>query len=1199
MADTPTTPQQRQADQSPRRRFVLRHIWRVAFLGGSATLLLIALLAVAARIYLSDERLRQMGEQQLTKMLATEVTIGAMEVSLVAGVELRRLQVNPPKGFEEKVLSLERLALRWSLWRLLGLVVRIDEFAVEGLSLTLESAHGQSNIDVLLARLGPTAPESTEPEKAAAAPLDLTQIRLPIRVEANDVHVTDLSARILEPGLSLSVDEVNLEARFAGEGEALDLDLWVGLGERPPAIGPSTLVLERAQPTVKLSLLQRLGVSVRTSGLGDIALGMKLDATTEVTEPPVGSLRAQGQLAVVTDLLGQVLEVATCHWQVGELTRVDLEASVSEFLGDPKISLQRLLVASSLGEFSPTAAAVVPGVSFAGELEATLEPFASSVSALAGQQVPSTRLQARGESLDVHVDEIEVDGAAFAASVDLDEDAAKLSINATVKSARSLDQVVRGVAVRLGADTAIAPWLGAADKSSEVTAHLEVEVESASAPVGQVRGVALAADLVAPIGTVLTRVGEPVEVTVDLKAQSATAPQGEIGAIDVHLEVSSSDLVAPSAEAFLRAGVNSVTAVQGEETIKVTDIGVRLRAAKKDDRIDLDELGLRVADLLRLDAHGSVEKATSSVPRVGDFVLNLTADDIRAILALLPAQSRPPGQVEGGVALQLRLNGSVPYRALQAKAQPPALVMENGRVHWAKTVAVYADFGEAWAAELERGLPFVAAMVLDLRNLSFEDDTQQARGVTVDLDFEMQEHGPQMRFEAGVDELRQTEAARTVRNASVKLGFGFGSSVTELGLDVTLGTLEDPTLAEAVRDATFSTAIRYRMRGDVILERLRLEAPSLGIVVAAQGLITKPIRLVLARAWEQAELPGVDVDLTWQVGISRPEMRPVTVGGPALGGSVVFSGAIGVHEGVGAVRGNLTADGFTAVAGDTHLEGLSGELPFDIRLAFRPDPEATVLARETGFGGNVVALYTSADDIRNLPARPTYYQRLRPYRLKSGLRIARVRHGPYEITDFELDGRLEQGMLLADWISMHILGGDVVGNLALQLGRSSEVRGDLAFQISNIDASYFEALSIEPGPESELNADLQLDFLFGPGQRDLSLNANVTKIGSETLDRFLQSLDPEGTNPDIQDTRSNLGYVTIDGVAVWIRYENLNIDLAYTAVFRIPFTKIGYRPIPSETVRRLPLRETLNVQLQPVIDQTLAPLLGWGGVRGS
>jgi hypothetical protein len=279
----------------------------------------------------------------------------------------------------------------------------------------------------------------------------------------------------------------------------------------------------------------------------------------------------------------------------------------------------------------------------------------------------------------------------------------------------------------------------------------------------------------------------------------------------------------------------------------------------------------------------------------------------------------------------------------------------------------------------------------------------------------------------------------------------------------------------------------------------------------------------------------------------------------------------------------------------TTVQNVNGTLPFDVRLVFGPNDAATPLAFQVGFGGGRVALLTSGDDIRNKPSRPVHYARLVPYRRRQGLSVERIESGVMQLSNIALDARVRDGVLAADRIAMNVLGGDVLGEMAVQLDRHNRVVGLVDFKTSNIDASNFEGLDLEPGPASELSADINVAMVFGPAERDLAVTMNVTKVGDQAFDRLLQALSDNGKDEKMESYRSQLGLVDIREVAIWMRYENLNMDLDYSAV--VP----GYSPIPREMLRRFPMSGILDVQLQPYLDRYLAPNLGWpvGGGRGA
>ncbi|MEM6731918.1 MAG: hypothetical protein AAF658_10200, partial [Myxococcota bacterium] len=154
------------------------------------------------------------------------------------------------------------------------------------------------------------------------------------------------------------------------------------------------------------------------------------------------------------------------------------------------------------------------------------------------------------------------------------------------------------------------------------------------------------------------------------------------------------------------------------------------------------------------------------------------------------------------------------------------------------------------------------------------------------------------------------------------------------------------------------------------------------------------------------------------------------------------------------------------------------------------------------------------------------------------------------------------------------------------------VSGTMDLKLSNIDASTFPALDLEPGPESEVDADSSFQFEFAENRRDLTGNMNVTRMSSTALDRFLQLLDPQEENASIQGTRFWLDLAQINGVALWLAYENLNMDLDANSIIKIPFTGYGFPSFERELLRRYSLSESLDLYLDPITRRTLGLLVG-------
>jgi hypothetical protein len=384
---------------------------------------------------------------------------------------------------------------------------------------------------------------------------------------------------------------------------------------------------------------------------------------------------------------------------------------------------------------------------------------------------------------------------------------------------------------------------------------------------------------------------------------------------------------------------------------------------------------------------------------------------------------------------------------------------------------------------------------------------------------------------------------------------------------------------------------RYELDGD-LTGTFAMLAPDRGARFETSATVANVMEMAAARSWEQPGMPGLELDTRWSMQVESKDLEPMTTGGAAIQGMLASDGTFSIHSGVAALEGALATRDLTVKAGANEVEAMSGALPFEMRLAFDERPGTTTVAKDLTFGGGRVGLITEDAAAQR---RPAYYDRLREYRVEKGLRARRIRSGPYVVEGFELDGRMSGGALVVDYVRMQVLGGDVVGNMAFAVREDRSFAGDMDFKVSNLDASYFEQLQLEPGPSSELSADMRMGFAFAPSRRDFTFGMNLTKIGSQTFDRFLQMLDPEGKDKAIQKTRSDLNMgigpvkaIRLNGVAMWIRYENLNMDIDARWVGGFP-AEISFA--------RYSLANWFDEKLQPAIDKQLGPALGWNDAR--
>jgi hypothetical protein len=123
-----------------------------------------------------------------------------------------------------------------------------------------------------------------------------------------------------------------------------------------------------------------------------------------------------------------------------------------------------------------------------------------------------------------------------------------------------------------------------------------------------------------------------------------------------------------------------------------------------------------------------------------------------------------------------------------------------------------------------------------------------------------------------------------------------------------------------------------------------------------------------------------------------------------------------------------------------------------------------------------------------------------------------------------MDIAYASGLIRLDRFAMRVWGGDVFGDLALQIAGPGQIRSRLRATITdlNLDDPVADALGrareTDPGVRSNYlasgNLDLRVDF------RDRTLNGylDLTKIGQALLVRLIDSLDPKGEDSQLQET---------------------------------------------------------------------------------
>lgn len=1177
----------------PKRRRWLHRI----LLGFAATILGLFIIAIALRLYFNDERLRGILETTLSERLGTEVTLSRLELRLFSGVALEELVVGPPDGFERTSLRLGRVAVDYDLWALFGWVAHIERIEILEIAPTFEQRRdGESNVGAFLARLSrppPPAPApASEPVEPTAPPKPQEPLpalpNLPIGVRVDTVRIGPVDLTVVQPARRISLSGLRLEATFAGEGDAYDLELWTGLGERGQPQRSSRLVLVRDDKRSVVSE-QRLSIDLSFAGYAALDASVRWDGLTDadapIDAPPLNSTLA---LDLRADLLAQEFELGRLQVTVGEQTELSARGRGTELFSDPTVLLEKLSLSSVLDELEPVAAALVPSVEMGGRVRASVEPTRVAVSRATEFSSLQTGLTLELEAVRGAFEAHRAKGLSGQLTVTVAEDRAEADGAVELASARSGAFDVSGARLELDAETAVSRWL--ADRAAEPDPNARLST-TARLRLASVKGPGLA------LGGLSTevRVAGPVDVprggasaaplgiTLDQRLGSVVTPGQRVSTLRLRTQTELYDLAANGVDTDTTLTVGSVQSVVGASKVTLPPLSSRVVLERRGQRIRAPVLRARIGDDFALDGKLDADRVFSPTPRIESAELFLTPFDIESALALVPPASRPPQTVRGRIGLSATLRGRIPIAKLKQAATPPTFGPTL-----ADTIDAVGATLERLASLFDAGLPFEGNVGLELNEASVTDASMGFDGLSVDLDLNLLESGP--RFEVAML-LAKLDGPSPAADLEINGALGFDRRTLATEGVIRLGRLSGPGLPEPLRGANAEWRLTYEVGGALALERLELLAPDRDGRLYSSFVVQQPLKVARDQLYRVQGMPGVDVSARMESNLRIDESAPIEIPGARVEGGFGLNGELRIVDGIIDIGGVAFSDHLSVENAAAVVTDLDGGIPFELRFATMDRDGFVAMPQPVLFGDGTLRIGVESA-VRVASTRPLYYSRLRPYLAGKGVAIRKIESKGFVVEHLEIDGGLRDAAIVAERARLSILGGDIAGSMSMRIAGERAVAGKMNMKISNIDASYFPALDLEPGRDSEVDADASIDFAFSEKRRDLTANMNVTRISTTALDRFLQLLDPEEQNQSIQGTRFWLNLAQINGVAMWLAYENLNMDLDANSIIKIPFTSVGFPSFERELLRREPMGERLDVMLDPVVERVFGPLVG-------
>ncbi len=200
--------------------------------------------------------------------------------------------------------------------------------------------------------------------------------------------------------------------------------------------------------------------------------------------------------------------------------------------------------------------------------------------------------------------------------------------------------------------------------------------------------------------------------------------------------------------------------------------------------------------------------------------------------------------------------------------------------------------------------------------------------------------------------------------------------------------------------------------------------------------------------------------------------------------------------------------------------------------------------------------------------------------------------GPLIIQNLSTHVAFQEHVFRIQNLAMNLLGGGIGGNIAIAVEHPLRLTTNL--EIAHLDINELMTKNERISGDSKIAATLAVDARLQDetGAIDLSrltCQINITHIGKESLDRLLVFLDPEGSNPTLSNARAQLQLANPSHVRIDIARGQLNLHIEFQGSL-----------IPTFTLNRIPIAKMKHIEkLTAAIPtwKTLVPLLDMIGAE--
>ena len=1167
----------------PRRKKRWRRLVRWALIAACLMLLALIVTGIAARLYLSPKRTAELARAQIKRLLKQEPQIGEIDVGPIRGLRISDIVIaDPSNPGGPPLIKLDQIVVRYSLSSLAHRTFIIDKVAVRGLHANLRQKDGVWNFEQLIPPSEPAPPKPEEPSKAAGMP------KLPFAVTLSSLEVSDFRADVaIEDQITAGIDGLNVSMSAATDADLTDVklrlrtsidSLHAKLSDQPRVeVSFASDLSLQANPAAgditKLDLSAAIGSMFATRVTGnarklgedkielDCSTKIDLDAVLDLIQPllpddvPAVSLEGASDIRVIVAgalaqkaKSGNVSLKATVDTVIDEATVEEPEVHVkglkTRVTADAAYSLEKGLGRSQVSVDVRLADAAAMAMAFVRDLETrvkvtvpdqTLANTSLHVDVSIGEaaaELPDlgriatsikTALDATADPLEGHVKQLQIDTTVGSFL----HDKLKASISEYGRETIIVEDDVR---IDVAAALALVPKpildkLGPIEIAGEVRAQTsitgwlpdEAKKQKSSFSVESTITPALSgiqyARLPASVG----------EVQATVRAGAAYSMEEGLGPSTLHVETHARDVAALG-----KARVGSV-----EVTIDAKVEGQALRQAEVKVVGNVRGTEWKEADVVTRPLDVRCDLSAKADMKEGRVKLDRLAAELGdwlklSVTATLEEWAK---RFDTDLTIDVDLAGAV--REIPdaiAKRLPPFELSGRERV---KVTATGTMPTESDIKQL--ALPV---------NVTVRAET---RGLHVSL--------PKEKLSVRADDdltlsysAKQIDVKNRLRVGELKFRDMFGDLPPKIDSDFSLKITD-------LDEAEVTSSIRLTDRGAKNETSVAVRGLSLFTRGRYEGKVTQI-------------LDGLSASLETRTELANDGKRPLLPGLTLKGyvGSRLWARLeAGKSVGVG-VRTSIEGLG-AWIDPDVEIIGLSGKLPELTKTYSLKPVERTALVR------------------RSAPrsARDAFYASLRGYAdERRNFSIKRVRLQRYEISDVAADLRLDDVAPQVEQFELSLLGGSIVGKLRTELGAEEQsllVQARFGLNPKKV-APFLHDL---PDEETEINGSFRFSVALrrigdrAPGLNDIELTVNVTRIGAKALDRLLVYLDPDESQPAIQDARSKLKLGRPTRVLVEARYGVLTGTIWVQATVG-PEIVVPLPEIPIAQVQALgPIAKNLGV----------------------